>query len=625
MGETMKHLLSMAHARLRGFLRSNRGNVAMMFGIALVPMTIAAGVGLDYARSSLVKSQMSDALDAAALAVASAKGLNHDTAEKLAQQYFAANYKGDGTPVVSVAANDYDSNGSFKVTAAYSVPTMLLQMIGQPSVNVTTSTTVVWGQSRLWVSLVLDNSGSMANGDTSGSKMDALKNASNQLLNVLKAAASNAGDVKAAIIPFDRTVNVGTSHVNDSWIDWTDWEAPPPNVTIASSVGPGSNCPFTYVNGWGQIVQMSPYGYYCTTDASNSASVVKNVPSTGLICPGVDSGTYNTDHRARYYNGCWDSVPDQTKTVTQKTTTPITTKQSCTQTGSGPISCTNMSGYPSSGSSTTTSTTTYSSGYSGDSTNTTSSTDTGTTSDGSKSCSGNGSNKVCTWTRTISQTKTDTTVTKTAYGSSYTHTWRVNAHSTWGGCIMDRDKASDYDIKNTNPTNAGAGFPAANPDNCLPATVTPLSYDWTSLSNQINNMSPNASTNQAIGVAHGWMALTNSVPYSPGSLPTNTARYIIILSDGQNTQDRWWGNGSTEGTTEDGYIDAREKAACDNAKADGVVIYSIFLNVGGGGQSAPLSYCASDTSKYYTLTTTTAVVTTFNQIAQQITATRISR
>ena len=73
-------------------------------------------------------------------------------------------------------------------------------------------------------------------------------------------------------------------------------------------------------------------------------------------------------------------------------------------------------------------------------------------------------------------------------------------------------------------------------------------------------------------------------------------------------------------STEDGYIDAREKTTCDNAKADGIIIYSIYLNIGGDANSAPLAYCASDSSKYFALTSTNAVVSTFNQIAQQITA-----
>jgi hypothetical protein len=69
----------------------------------------------------------------------------------------------------------------------------------------------------------------------------------------------------------------------------------------------------------------------------------------------------------------------------------------------------------------------------------------------------------------------------------------------------------------------------------------------------------------------------------------DTTRYIIFFSDGLNTQNRWWGDGSTEDTTADGYIDDREKATCDAAKADGVVIYSIYVMsaTAGAGNSAP--------------------------------------
>ncbi len=48
-------------------------------------------------------------------------------------------------------------------------------------------------------------------------------------------------------------------------------------------------------------------------------------------------------------------------------------------------------------------------------------------------------------------------------------------------------------------------------------------------------------------------------------------------------------------------------------------------NLGGtDGNSAPLQNCATDSTKYFELTTTSAIVTTFNQIAQQITNVRVS-
>ena len=574
----MHDVIRRVWSRARRFLRADRGNVAMMFGIALVPMCIAAGVGLDYARSMVVRQQMADALDAAALAVGSTTGLNSTTAQTLAQKYFNANYSGDtsnGTPTVTVTSYS-TTTGTVTLTATYSLPTTLLKAIGKTDVPLSTSTTVVWGQSKLWVSLVLDNSGSMANGDSSGSKMTALKNASHQLLTILQNAATNAGDVKVSIVPFDVHVNLGTSNVNATWIDWTDWEAPPtypgtnytyginnPNSSNPATVsfeawGPGDGCPFTDSSN----AVRNPYGFKCRSTPTNGSSAVSTIPSSGTwkgyICPGVDDGVHgNPAHRNRYYNGCYTSTK-----VTSGTTTVVVSS------GSSSATCTGFSG-------------------------------------SNCSCSGSGSSKVCSTQR-------------------WTHTWVVNNHSTWGGCIMDRDKTYDYDISNTAPTTTAKGFPAANPSNCLSSTVTSLSYDWTTLGNQIDAMAPNDNTNQAIGIAHGWQTMSNSAPYDAGSLPANTSRYMIILSDGQNTRDRWWGDGS-EGTTEDTYIDAREKANCDAAKADGVIIYSIFLNVGGGGNSAPLSYCATDSTKYFVLTTTNAVVTTFNQIAQQITNVRVSR
>ena len=51
--------------------------------------------------------------------------------------------------------------------------------------------------------------------------MPALKTATEQLLTTLQKAATNNGDVRVAIVPFAKYVNVGKSNVNKSWIDWT--------------------------------------------------------------------------------------------------------------------------------------------------------------------------------------------------------------------------------------------------------------------------------------------------------------------------------------------------------------------------------------------------------------------
>src|SRR4249919_4034565 len=109
-------------AKMRAFLSSKRGNVAMMFTIALIPLMIGAGAGLDFARAMLVRQQMGEALDAAALAVGSTTGLTQTTAQALAQKYFDANYTVDkteyGSPTINIPSSGYDSKGSVTITAS---------------------------------------------------------------------------------------------------------------------------------------------------------------------------------------------------------------------------------------------------------------------------------------------------------------------------------------------------------------------------------------------------------------------------------------------------------------------------------------------------------------------------
>lgn len=591
----MRQAIHTLMSRARALLPDRRGNVAMMFALTLVPLTIAAGAGLDFWRGVLVRQQMTEALDAAALAVGSTPGLDSAHATTLAQTYFNANYKVPaatyGAPVIQPIT--YNSQGSVTITASDPMPTTVMAAAGAvyaqffggapgwKTLNINASSTVVWGQSKLWVALVLDNSGSMAQ----SGKMTALISSSQELLTTLKGASSTPGDVQVGIVPFVSVVNVGKSNVGASWLDWTDWEAPPAlNVTSTSNgtaiadgyvipksnikfdaYGTGDDCPFTTTssNG-GSVSQDSPFGYYCTKSSTNNAANVttsKNsagvwvspIPSAG-ICPSENSGQYSVDHWVRYYNGCWTVAKVSGKTI------QVSSGSSATCGGFSSSNCT---------------------------------------------CTGKNSAKVCNT-------------------QQWKHTWVPNNHSTWNGCIIDRNQ--DNDIQNTQPSGT-SGMPPANiTGTCPSATVTPLGYDWTSLNTQVGNMQAAGSTNQAIGVANGWQMLTPGNPYGTPAVPANTARYIILLSDGLNTQDRWWGDGSSENTTDDGYIDDRENKTCAAAKADGVIIYSLYVNINNSdGNSDPLSKCATDSSKYFVLSSASQISGAFAAIAQQITNVRVSK
>lgn len=604
---------------LRAFVRAKSANVAMMFALSILPLAIAAGAGLDYAQAMMVRSKMMDALDAAALAVGGQPKLSQTAANALAQSVFDANYKGPGHPTVTPTM----SGQSVSVTANDSVATTALALVGKNSIAVRATSIVVWGQAKMWVSLVLDNTGSMSQTDSTGlSKIAALKDASHQLLAKLQTAAASSapGDVKVAIIPFAKDVNVktqndGTSNLTASWIDWSDWDGPVKatsnTVVPDSTVGWGSPCP------WTSGCVASP----------GSTSNVSKIPSTGTykgyICPDA-MGSADPGMSGHYYNGCYTSTATQTATTTKVDVIPVTVKYSCSQKAPAAESCSQTSTKDGTATSSN-SNTVYTNGYTADSGPTkTSTTVTGTYTDTTHKSDGK-TPPTYSWTRTYTNTRTDTTVTAVAY--NFTHTWVPLAHSYWKGCVMDRDQDAD-----TNATSPTTKYPAENSDSCVGATVMTLNYTWDSttdtspgknqnLSWKIDSMVAGGGTNQTIGLQHGMQVQTEGSPYNAPALPANTARYIILLSDGLNTLDRWYGNGSDQSTS----VDTRMAKACKAAKDQGFVIYTLFVDIAGAqGNSQVLKDCASDTSKYYDLTTSSAIITAFNDIAQKITNLRVS-
>jgi Flp pilus assembly protein TadG len=461
---------------VRAFAPASRGNVAMIFALVLIPLCLAAGAGLDFARAVVVRASMSEAIDAAALAVGGTQGLTTAQMQTLAQQYFAANYKVDssyGTPAAIVV-----SPGTQQITISVTnqMPTVLLSAVGINSLTVSASSKVVWGQLKLRVSLVLDNSGSMCDPDSNpcptdtnpNTKINMLKTATANLLTMLKGAATNAGDVTVAIVPFNVVVDVGTAYKSASWLTYAPWD-----------------------------LAGSGYGSYKKSNGS-----------------------------------------------------------SCTKGTSG-----------------------------------------------------------CNWVATDS------------------------SHSSWTGCVMDRNQ--NYDVQNTLPSTGNvatlfpaapvglysqSGFTSANvicPSKLIGETDVLNSTGWTNLNNTVTNMTAGGATNQAIGLAWGWMLMTPGSPITdPGTLPANTQQVIILLSDGLNTMDRWTG----AGWGDDSGTDARMAQVCSNAKAAGITIYTVFVDLNGAlGNSAVLQSCASDPSKYFDLTTSGAIVDAFNQIGQQITNLRVTQ
>jgi uncharacterized protein YegL len=210
--------------------------------------------------------------------------------------------------------------------------------------------------------------------------------------------------------------------------------------------------------------------------------------------------------------------------------------------------------------------------------------------------------------------------------SSKGGSWTPDNHNTWNGCVTDRGdsgapNSGNYDTNAVAPSTSITAtlLPAEQYSYCTDAAAMSLNYNWSAMTTLVNGMSPNGNTNQAIGLALGWMSLVGGGPFTvPAKDPNYTYQEVIILlTDGLNTQDRWYTSQSS--------IDARQQLTCNNIKAAGITLYTIQVNTGGDPTSTLLQNCASDTSKFFLLTTANEIVTTFNQIGTALSNLRVAQ
>jgi Flp pilus assembly protein TadG len=171
--------------------------------------------------------------------------------------------------------------------------------------------------------------------------------------------------------------------------------------------------------------------------------------------------------------------------------------------------------------------------------------------------------------------------------------WTPDPHSTWNGCVNDRDQNND--VLNT-PTLAGspATMYRAHQASACPTAMMTLSYDWPVLNSKID-------------------AMTVAPFVAPAPAP-DLDKVVILLTDGQNTQNRWSSSQSS--------IDARTQKVCENAKADNIRIYTVRVI---DGNATLLKNCATKPDMYYEVSQAVQLNSVFASIAQNLANLRISK
>jgi Flp pilus assembly protein TadG len=220
------------------FAGANDGNIAILFGIAVIPIISFVGAAVDYTRAVNARSSMQAALDSTALMLAKdlTEGtINTSQISTKADLYFKALYTNAEAKSVTITATYTQNSGNgstILISGSGNIETGFMRVVGFPKMDFNTSSTSAWGNVRMRVAMALDVTGSMKD----DGKMGAMQTAAKGLVDQLGALAKNPGDIYISLVPFAKDVNLGTSYKDETWIDWDVWTDQNPTWGTCSNV-----------------------------------------------------------------------------------------------------------------------------------------------------------------------------------------------------------------------------------------------------------------------------------------------------------------------------------------------------------------------------------------------------
>lgn len=204
-------------ARLAG---DESGQVAILFGLSLVPLTFMVGAALDYSGASNLRAHLQAATDGTNLKLCQIPGNPNkktleDEAAKLLTSYMgSAAYKID----------DLNANSNprqIELTTSADFSTAILKAFGYPKVPVGARAKCTLGEPQTYeIALVLDTTGSMATAHDGVSKIQSLRTAAKEFVDYVFDDSKMSTSTKISIVPFAASVAVSpNTYRNASWVD----------------------------------------------------------------------------------------------------------------------------------------------------------------------------------------------------------------------------------------------------------------------------------------------------------------------------------------------------------------------------------------------------------------------
>lgn len=202
-------------------LPDRRGAIAAISAVVMVPIIGFAGMAVDLTRIWLLNARLKTAVDAASLVAA--RTMTSATRDADTRALFWANFNQNGwsrTYLGSTMANTQPviqqvGDTRIRVTATANIGTTLFGLINRSDTLVQETTLAEREGTGLELAIVLDQTSSMrASAPGFTSKLAAAQAAVGTLLDTLYGTSDTKRNLWVSVVPFARTVNVGSGNAN---------------------------------------------------------------------------------------------------------------------------------------------------------------------------------------------------------------------------------------------------------------------------------------------------------------------------------------------------------------------------------------------------------------------------
>ncbi len=207
------------------YLDDEGGAISAFVLVMFLTMIVGGGMGIDFMYHESERAELQDALDRGVLASASFDIADYEgntEAEREAfltarvESYLRSNsLLARRNPQINVVSTISERSRRISVTGSYDIDTFFLKLAGINSLNVSGTAAAAITRTKVEISMILDNSGSMG-----GTRIIALRNAANNFVDLML-NDDTIDHTSISLVPFEAAVNVGP--ILSSYYNLNQW------------------------------------------------------------------------------------------------------------------------------------------------------------------------------------------------------------------------------------------------------------------------------------------------------------------------------------------------------------------------------------------------------------------